>query len=164
MTTENTNGFAGLTLLDIAGLDTSDIAVKKRGEALPKMFAQFKCVESKMEEIKDKDDQTKTVGFRFASEWEVEGIHKMLDREFEGKEAEYIGKKHVESARVIDVEGLSYYLGFLQSCGLPHKGALGDLVAGVVGTQINAIIRHTRNKDDKDIVYSNLDKIKPLTA
>lgn len=156
----STNEFEGVTLLDIAELDTSDIAAKHRGEVLPKMFGIFECKSAEL--VEAKNAETKVIGVRAQYEFEVLGVEKMLDKNFEGREAEYIGKKHFESSLMTNTEGVQYAIGFLEDCGINEKCKLGDRIKMMEGRRISAIISHRKDKNDSEKVYSGLSKIKPV--
>lgn len=161
---DTSNEFAGLSLMDLAGLDISGISAKRFGDVLPKMFADFECKKADLKELKDKDtDQLKGVIASF--EWEVLGIHSFLQKDEQGNEydpAAFVGKTHYESRVVQNTEGLQYLVGFLEDIGIKEKGALGVLVEGSVGRRIRAQITHRKDKNDADKVYSGLGKIKPI--
>lgn len=159
MTTEAANEFAGLTLLDIAGLDTTGLEAKRAGEVLPRMGAIFECKKAELAEVKKDDGTLRAVVAKL--EMEVIGVTAMLQRDLEGKDADYVGKIHYESRFIQDVEGIRYLLGLLFDMGVAAGGQLGDLLSKAEGLRFSAVITHRKDKNDSDKIYASLSKVKP---
>lgn len=95
-------------------------------------------------------------------------VVRVNDNEFTGNEADLIGKIHRETFflnRDIEV-ALGYNKAFLKDIGAPYVSGLAALIAASSGTRFQAPITHTKNKNDADKVYVNLNrmKLKPVAA
>lgn len=160
MAEDNDNELAGISLMDLAGLDVSGLEAKHAGEILPRCLADFECEEAELQEVKDKDDKLK--GFRASFAFKVLGVHTVIDKEV--KEEDLIGRKHFESRFIKNEDGIKYLLGFLEEIGVKHKGKLGDLVNAAKGKRVKAVCAHRKDKNDSDVIYAGLKKIKPLAT
>ncbi len=147
----------GLSLLDLAGIDTSGIEAKRIGEILPRCLADFECIGAELGEIKDGD-----VVKMFKAEFKFKplGIHMVIDKDV--KEEDILKMVHTETRMIKNQEGLQYLIGFLEDIGVKQKGVLSVLMEAAVTKRIKAVITHRKDKNDADKVYSGLAKIKVI--
>lgn len=73
-----------------------------------------------------------------------------------------VGIEHDELFFINDLEmGLGRFKFFLESAGLPSTGTASANLAAATGAMFNSVIGWQRDKNDKDKIYSRLDKIEP---
>jgi hypothetical protein len=151
------NEFAGVSLMDLAGLDTSGIEARRMGDVLPKMFADFECTKA---ELAPYEKDGKPMGGIARFDFKVAGIHTMIDKDQD--EAAMIGKVHQENRFITNADGVKFLLGFLEDCGVKERGALKDLIEKMQGRKIKAVISHRKDPNDSEKIYAGLVKIKPI--
>lgn len=147
----------GVSLADLAGLNTEGMESKRIGDILPRFLGDFECVEAALKEVKEGE---KIKGFSAAFEWKVLGVHALIDKD--AKEEELIGKKHFENRFIKNEDGIKFLLGFLEDIGIKERGTLGGLIERAKGRKVKAIISHRKDKNDSERTYSGFAKIKPL--
>jgi hypothetical protein len=155
------------TLAELAGIDMEGIA-EKRGESLPKGFYVFETLagdDTPHLGIKGEGEKAKAAAiFKF----KVLDVLTVNDPEYIGNKDDLIGKTHSESLFITDADGLGYAKAFIADIG--GKGFTGDLksrLAQCAGLRFEAPIGKRKDKNDTDIVYTNIvrgNKVKPLAA
>lgn len=158
MADESENVLEGISLSDLAGLNTEGMESKRIGDILPRFLGDFECTEAALKEVKDENGKLKF--FKAAFEWKVLGVHALIDKDV--KEEELIGKKHNEDKIIKSEDGIKFCLGYLEDIGVRERGTLGGLIEMAKGRKIKAVISHRKDKNDSDKVYSGFAKIKPI--
>lgn len=146
-----------ISLLDLAGLDTTGLEAKRIGDVIPRLVGDFECVEAELKEIKKEE---KVTGFVAEFKFKVLGVKTQIDKDFAVEDM--IGKEHREGKFLKDNDGIQYLIGFLEDIGVKQRGPLGDLVKAAIGKKITAQVTHRKDKNDSDKVYSSLTKMKIL--
>lgn len=144
-----------ISLMDLAGLDTTGMESRRIGDILPKILADFTCTEADLGEVQG-EKKMFTARFKF----QVDAVHKITDKDYTGTPEDLIGKFHEETRFITNSDGVAFVLGFLEDIGVKERGKLGELVEKAKGKSITAIIAHRKDKNDSDKVYSGLAKIK----
>ncbi len=159
-----------VSLAELAGLNVDTFTEKHAGEALPTGAFVFETLDGedapKLTVIGEGDKAKAAAVFKF----KVLDVVALTDVEFTGDQNTLIGKTHQEtfffSGNVADAVG--YLRAFVGYLGVDNKGALGEMLARCAGCRFQALIGKRKNKDDHDIVYTNIvrdkKKIKPMAA
>ncbi len=152
------NALEGISLLDLAGLDTTDMQARRMGEILPRCLADFECTKAELGQIDDEHGNPKM--FKAEFKFKPLGIHMIIDKDV--KEEDILKMEHTETRIIKNQEGIEYLIGFLEDIGVKQKGKLDALLEAAVSKRIKAQIAHRKDKNDADKVYSGLAKIKIL--
>lgn len=154
-----------ISLADLAGLNLDDVAAK-RGESLPKMTAIFEVMGGEdMPDLKvvGEGDKAKPAGvFKF----KVIDVLSVSDPEFTGDPNSLIGKVHQETKFLTSTENLGYCKGLIVDLGGSGSGPLKIQLNELAGLRFTAPIGKRKDKNDSDIVYTNIvqGKIKKMAA
>lgn len=155
MAEDTENALEGISLMDLAGLDTAGLEAKHAGEVLPRFLGDFECTNAELRE--NKGDDGKLKNFQAVFEFTVRGVKTLIDKDI--KEEDLIGRKHFESRFIKNEDGIRYLLGFLEELGIKERGKLGDLVNKAKSITVRAVLAHRRDKNDRDVIYAGLKKI-----
>lgn len=162
--------FGEVSLLDLMGVDLSQMDEMRFGDIFPRVFAQFECGEPTMDELKDNKAGSptfgKVVGALIKFPWKCIGILDASNAKADGVEdpTTLVGKTHTEVAFVKAAMNLKYLKAFIADTGGNKNAPLGEAIKSVGGKRIQAIIRHRKDPNDSDKVYASLSKYKPIAA
>jgi hypothetical protein len=159
-----------VTLAELAGLNIDSFDEKHAGEALPKGGFVFETMDGENAPrlvVLGEGDAAKAA---CVFEFKVIDVIAVTDSDFKGSEQELIGKIHREtfffSGNLADAIG--YLRAFVGYIGVNNTGELGAMLARCPGARFQALIGKRKNKDDHDIIYTNIvrdkKKIKPMAA
>lgn len=156
-----------VSLADLAGISLDSIAEKRGGESFPKgVFAWEVDTESAPHLVVFGEGDKAKGGATF--KLKCIDVLAVTDEDFTADKNSLIGKYHTEnfflSGKIEDA--LGYIKGFVKDMGAPYNSDLKTLLAGSAGTRFQAPIMKRKNKDDTDVVYTNINrlKMKPMAA
>lgn len=135
-------------LAEIAGIDMNNVEAFEGGfEPTPKGLFRFECKDAGLETIVDKA----VIYF----ELEVQECYALVD---DDKDMEsMIGWKHRETIFITDLaKSVGQAKAIMQNAGFTGSGTLEEMLDAFCGSQFVAPIRHRRDKNDTDKIYSNL--------
>lgn len=141
-----------LSLTDIADIDMSEVE-EKRFELRPAGVYHFKCIDATLDTINGK------AVAKF--ETEIVNCHAIVG---DGAPEAQIGKKYTEMFFLTSGDSLGYLKGFLSDTGFTGTGSLRELLDAFHGHEFIGAIKHTRDKNDTDKVYTSLQKCKPVAG
>lgn len=156
------NVFKGHSLVDMLGIDMSEIEAKKQGEVLPKLIGDFTCVASETKPLNDSNENLR--GAIITWEWKLDAIHEVMDKNFSGDPATLVGKIHKEVQFITSPDSFPYVKGHIKEVGGDQNGALNVLIKSVEGKRVRASIGHRKDPNDSEKVYANLSRVKPIEA
>lgn len=143
------------TLADLAGLSLDDVK-EKRGEALPKGCFDFEISSEPPPHLAVSGEGDKAKGaaqFKF----KVLDVVALSDDDYKGTKDELISKDHFERFFLSDGDSLGYLKAFLVDLGASSAGKpLKDLLQDCAGLRVRAFIGKRKDKNDSDIVYTNI--------
>lgn len=161
LTVKNEGEEIELSLEDIAGIDMGDVEEFNGFENLPAGIFDFAVKDAGLETVETKDGIKAVIFFSL----EVEKVHVLVDDAIDPDSI--IGSLHRETVWINDIEkGVGQAKAVMTNAGFTAKGKLEDLLDAFCGSKFTAPIKHTKNKNDPDIVYANLvtKKITPMLA
>ena len=162
--------FGEVSLLDLMGVDLSQVEEMRFGDIMPRIFGQFECGDPTIEELKDNKTGSptagKVIGALVKFPWKVLGITDASNAKADGVEdpSTLIGKIHTEVAFVKGGTNVKYLKAFIADVGGNKNQPLGEAIKSVAGKRIQAVIRHRKDPNDTDKVYASLSKYKPIAA
>lgn len=143
------------TLADLAGLSLDDVK-EKRGDALPKGCYDFEISSDPAPHLAVFGEGDKAKGgaqFQF----KILDVVALSDDEYKGTKDELIGKEHRERFLLQDADALGYLKAMLVDLGANSSGKpLKDLLTDCAGLRVRAFIGKRKDKNDSDIVYTNI--------
>jgi len=152
-----------VSLAELAGLDFSEVA-EQRQFAFPQGVYSWEIITDDTHEI----PKVKKVGETGAVAFGLKCTNVLSIKEggdFAGKPEDLLGKIHRETFFFKDLRSLGYIKAFLIDIGVAAKeGKLPVILASSVGTKFSAPIVHRPNKDNKDVVYVNINRGKIIPA
>ncbi len=138
------------SLADIAGLDTTEIAAKK-GSAFPGGAFKFKCEKAELKVVGAGDNKKAGVVFDFI----CTDVTELADDKDDPEKV--VGRHHTEVVTVEDLlEDIGHIKAFMADAGYQGTGSLQDILADFQGTEFFAKVKQRKDKNDPDIVYSNI--------
>ena len=145
-------------LADIAGIDMNAVEAFEGGfEATPKGVYVW---EVKDAGIKPQDSQK---GKKATIYFELECQQCLALVDDDRDEESMIGWKHIETIWIGDLaKSVGQAKAICQNAGFEHKGSLEEMLDAFCGHQFVSPIKQRKDKNDTDIVYSNL-VIKKIT-
>jgi hypothetical protein len=167
-----------LTLSDLAGLDMGGID-EVRGTDFPAGIFEFVIVADPAPsldtlDVKDKessDPDAKVTRPIIKFTMKCENVRRLPPKQLDGSDSpepeKIIGMMYTESFFVSKSEDLGRVKAFLVDIGVDaSKGSLTDLLTAAIDKKFVGAITKRRNKDDRDQIYTNLDrrKIEAITA
>jgi len=138
-----------VSLADIAGIDMTDVK-EVRFENLPIGSYEFKSEPGELSSIGEGEDAKALIRFPLI----VTAVYAVS----EGVDAAIIvGKKHSQGFQIKTMEDLGRAKAFLVDAGFKGTGQLQELLTAFEGHVFRANIKHTRDKNDKDRIFANID-------
>lgn len=162
--------FGEVSLLDLMGVDLSQMDEMRFGDIFPRVFAQFECGDPTMDELKDNKTGSptfgKVVGALVKFPFKCIGILDASNAKADGVEdpSKLIDKIHTEIAFVKAATNLKYLKAFIADVGGVKNAPLGEAIKSVGGKRIQAVIHHRKDPKDSDKIYASLSKYKPISA
>jgi hypothetical protein len=152
---------AQVTLGDLAGLNLDDVS-EKRFEALPKMIGIFEVEDAWLGVFGDGEKAKGGVGFK-AKVLEVLSVN---DLEFKGANDELVNKIHTQTFFITSVDSVGYIKAFFKDIGAPYDRDFRSMLAKSIGTRFQAPIGKRKDKNDTDVVYTQIvqNKVKPIAG
>ena len=139
-----------VTLADLAGIDTTQIEAKK-GSAFPAGIFKFSAKTAELKVVGAGDSKKAAIVFAFEC-IDVTELAKDDD-----DPAKTVGRDHQEVVTIDDVlEDIGHVKAFMADAGYQGAGSLQDILADFQGTKFFARIKQRPNKNDPDIIYSNI--------
>lgn len=165
---------AGISVMDLSGVDTSQIA-EVRFERLPKGMYRFQIKEANLEQEKTKNDDDQDIPlFLLPVKLEVIAPLQLAmqhdnPESLKGKVMQHRIAKKIETHQGKDKaeQDAETFVGMVKAfavdIGINGSMPFGEIIQQMAGVQFDGPIKHTRNKNDEDNPFVNLDtqKIKP---
>lgn len=157
-------GEGSVSLADLAGLDMAEVE-EVRFVLTPAGVFLWEVADSKLTMVTRKQVEVPAAVF----ELKCLAVEHLADEEAvakSGKTADdLIGIKHTETMVIKTVDDLGRIKAFMVDAGFPGaSGALQEVVVAMKGHQFRGPIRHSPDRNDKSIVYANLDRTKLAPA
>lgn len=146
---------------ELAGFDLSEVREARSGEVLPRMVGVFEVKEAGLQTV-GQDDKAAVV---FVNE--VVGVLAVPPPKPGEEPADpesLLGRKHVERRVITNPQSVEFLKGFFVDIGVGGSGKVQELCEQAVGKRFVAMVTHRKDKDDADVVYAGLTKVKPYTA
>lgn len=151
-----------ISLGDLAGLDMSGVE-EKHFTVQPAGVYEFKCLDAKLGKMETVNGETAVVQF----EMEIVNCHAVIGEKAVGVPhvpEDQIGKKYTETFFLTTSDSLGYLKGFMSDTGFTGSGTLQQMLDAFHGHAFIGAVKHTKDKNDADKVYTNLAKCKPLAV
>jgi hypothetical protein len=138
-----------ISLDEILDFDVSDVEIAFGGFSItPPSIALWKVINMEI----------KTFGEHTVVKIECECEKCYMVKSESKDENSMVGEKHSESIFIKDVaEDLAKVKGFLERIGMTNIAKLSDALEAATGYSFVASIKHTRNKNDPDNPFVNMD-------
>lgn len=155
-----------ISLADLAGMDMSGIKeVRFTSAPAGKYHWLIKLSELTTQEVdKEKGDSNsgkiKVPCIRF----EMEAVNVFALTEPDLNLEDYIGQKINQQFNIRNEDALGRAIAFLNDIGVGQTAPLGELINAAHGMEFISDVKKTKNKDNPDIVYSNLDNVMSLAV
>jgi hypothetical protein len=153
-----------VSLLDIAGVDMSQVEANYGFVVTPAGTFHLKCKDAKFEpmEVTDKDTQQKIKKLTVAFDFDILTVLSLQDKSKDP--TTLVGDVHQERFWITDAyKDIGRVRALLEESGLQMSGTLQQLLDAYVGHEIITVITNRTDKNDSDRKYANIDlkKTKP---
>ena len=148
-----------VSLTDIAGIDMNEVQEFEGFEATPKGLYDWECKDAGLDTVETKNGLSGIIYF----DLEVTNCHTLIGDERDP--ATMVGSKHRETIFIGDVaKSVGQAKALMQHAGFNAAGKLDELLDAFCGHAFTAPIKQRKDKNDSDVVYSNLviKKITPI--
>ena len=137
-----------VSLAEIAGIDMNNVEAFEGGfEPTPKGIFRFECKDAGLDTIIDKA----VIYF----ECEIAECYALVDDEKNADDM--IGWTHRETIFISDLaKSVGQAKAIMQNAGFTGSGTLEEMLDAFCGSHFVAPIRHRKDKNDTDKIYSNL--------
>ncbi len=141
-----------VSLADIAGIDMNAIEAFEGGfEPTPKGVFLFDVKDAGLDTITSNDVDKAVIYF----EMEVAECYALLDDNIETESL--VGWKHRETIYISDLaKSVGQAKAIMQNAGFSGSGTLEQMLDAFCGSQFVAPVKHRKDKNDTDKIYSNI--------
>lgn len=140
-----------VSLMDIAGIDMADVQEFEGFEATPKGLYDWEVKDAGLDTVETKNGNAGIIYF----DLEAINCHTLIgdDRD----PASMTGTKHRETIFIGDVaKSVGRAKSLMANAGFQAQGKLSELLDAFCGHTFTAPIKQRKDKNDADVVYSNL--------
>jgi len=149
-----------VSLLDLAGVDITDIPEFRGGEQAPEGVYEWrvKLAELTSMDVKNGDDPTGPKIPRPVISFHLESLACRNVKDPSIDPTSLTGISHTERIFLKDLmKDLGRAKAFMTDIGLAATGSVRDLLEQCTGMEFVAAIKHTTDRNDKDRKYANID-------
>lgn len=152
ITVKNDGEEQEVNLADIAGIDMNNVEAFEGGfEPTPKGVFRFECKDAGLDTVSSGDVDKAVIYF----ENEVVECYALVDDSLEPESM--IGWKHRETIFISDLaKSVGQAKAIMQNAGFKGSGTLEEMLDAFCGSQFISPIKHRKDKNDTDKIYSNL--------